>query len=154
MSRASLDRTRTTHSAFLMGIGLVAAVDEIGLHQLLAWHHFYDLSTPAVGLFSDGLFHAAQMVALIAASFTLIDLARSGQLASPLILPAVVMGMGAFQLFDGTVNHKLLRLHQMRYEVPILPYDVVWNLVALALLVLGYLGWQRAGRQLSGSSPA
>ena len=143
------DSRRTTLAAFLMGVGLVAAVDEIGLHQLLAWHHFYDQSTPAVGLFSDGLFHAAQILAMIGASFMLVDLGRAGRLASPLILPAVVMGMGAFQLFDGTVNHKLLRIHQIRYEVPILPYDAVWNVVALALLELGYLVWRRAAGRLN-----
>ena len=123
-------------------------MDEIGLHQLLAWHHFYDQSTPAVGLFSDGLFHAAQILAMIAASFMLVDLGRAGRLASPLILPAALMGMGAFQLFDGTVNHKLLRIHQIRYEVPILPYDLVWNAIALVLIGLGYLAWKRAAARL------
>lgn len=152
MTTTSPDSRRTTQAAFLMGIGVVAAVDEIGLHQLLAWHHFYDRSTPAVGLFSDGLFHAAQILGMIAASFMLVDLGRAGRLASPLILPAALMGMGAFQLFDGTVNHKLLRIHQIRYEVPILPYDVVWNLVALALIALGYLAWKRAAGRL-GAEP-
>ena len=154
MTTALPDFRRTTLAAFLMGVGVVAAVDEIGLHQLLAWHHFYDRATPAVGLFSDGLFHAAQILAMIAASFMLVDLGRAGRLASPLILPAVLMGMGAFQLFDGTVNHKLLRIHQIRYEVPILPYDLVWNVVALALLALGYLAWSRAaGRLSAGAGP-
>lgn len=37
-------------SGILFGVGVAAFVDEVVLHQLLHWHHFYDLSTAAVGL--------------------------------------------------------------------------------------------------------
>src|SRR5690606_39687547 len=43
------DRDRTSRRAsmratILIGIGVMAAVDEIVFHQLLGWHHFYDAS--------------------------------------------------------------------------------------------------------------
>ena len=44
---------------------------------------------------------------------------------------------GGFQLYDGTVQHKLLGLHQIRYHVDLVPYDVAWNVVAVALIVAG-----------------
>ncbi|MDO8336225.1 MAG: DUF2243 domain-containing protein, partial [Candidatus Saccharibacteria bacterium] len=35
------------------------------------------------------------------------------------------------------VNHKLLRIHQIRYGVNIVPYDIVWNAIAILLLAIG-----------------
>ncbi|HEU0127499.1 MAG TPA: DUF2243 domain-containing protein [Pseudonocardiaceae bacterium] len=55
-------------------------------------------------------------------------------------------GLGAFQLFDGIVNHKLLRIHQIRYGVDILPYDLVWNGAGLVLLAIGAALAVRAAR--------
>lgn len=39
----------------VIGVAMMAAVDEIVFHQPLGWHHFYDRSTTSVGLTSDGL---------------------------------------------------------------------------------------------------
>lgn len=121
----------------LVGVGLMAAVDEIIFHQLLGWHHFYDRSTPAVGLLSDGLLHAGELVALVAGAFLLADLIRARTITKLGAGAGVLIGAGGFQVFDGIVNHKLLRLHQIRYEVDILPYDVIWNLAGAALLLAG-----------------
>lgn len=49
---------RNALSGVLFGVGLVAFIDETVFHQLLHWHHFYDLGTPELGLVSDGFFHA------------------------------------------------------------------------------------------------
>ena len=49
----------------LVGIGIAGTLDEVVLHQLLAWHHFYDRSTPTVGLVSDGLFHLFSTAGLV-----------------------------------------------------------------------------------------
>jgi uncharacterized membrane protein len=44
-----------------------------------------------------------------------------------------IAGAGTFNLFDGTVDHKLLRLHQIREDVPdLLPYDTSCIRVGLA----------------------
>ena len=37
-------------------------------------------------------------------------------------------------------------LHQIRYEVDLLPYDVVWNVIAAALLVAGVVLIAATGR--------
>ncbi len=54
--------------------------------------------------------------------------------------------MGGFQLFDGIVSHKLLRIHQIRYGVDLFAYDLAWNLSALALLLVGAWLYRRARR--------
>jgi uncharacterized membrane protein len=49
----------------------------------------------------------------------------------------VLLGAGAFQLWDGVVDHKLLRVHQVRYGVDLTGYDLAWNASAVVLLAAG-----------------
>lgn len=121
----------------LIGVGLMAAVDEIVFHQLLGWHHFYDRSTSEVALLSDGLLHAAELVLLVAGFFLLSDLRRRGAFVTRAGWVGFLLGLGGFQLFDGLVDHKLLRVHQVRYDVELLPYDLAWNGAGLFLLAIG-----------------
>ncbi|GMA15170.1 DUF2243 domain-containing protein (plasmid) [Deinococcus metallilatus] len=150
MAQPALTRTgpgRSLWSGVLLGIGFMAAVDEIVFHQILAWHHFYDRSTPAVSLLSDGLLHASELVALVAGMFMMADLLRSRAFVPLFFWAGLFLGLAAFQLFDGVVDHKVLQLHQVRYGVPILLYDLAWNLAGLALLLIGALLWRRASRR-------
>lgn len=128
---------RSMGAAALAGAALMAAIDEIVFHQLLGWHHFYDRSSLSIGLLSDGLLHAAELVALVAGLFLLADLARRSALAPRAAGAGFFLGLGGFQVFDGIVNHKLLRLHQIRYGVDVVPYDVAWNVAGLTLVAIG-----------------
>jgi uncharacterized membrane protein len=130
-------RGRNGWSGALLGIGFAAFVDETVFHQLLHWHHFYDKSTPAAGLVSDGLFHAAGFFATVAALFLFADLRRRQDFAARPWWGGLLAGAGAFQLYDGTVQHKLLKLHQIRYGVHLAPYDWTWNVIAVVLLAAG-----------------
>jgi uncharacterized membrane protein len=131
--------SRAVWSGVLFGIGLAAFVDEVVFHQLLQWHHFYDRSTPAAGLISDGILHAFSWFATIAGLFMLADLRRRGALSWPRWWGGVLVGSGGFQLYDGIVNHKLLGVHQIRYVDDVLAYDLVWNVVAAVLVIAGIL---------------
>ena len=130
-------RRRNTVSGALFGIGFAAFVDETVFHQLLHWHHFYDRSTTNVGLVSDGILHAFGWFAVVGGLFMLVDLARRGALWWVRWVAALLIGAGGFQLFDGTVHHKLLGLHQIRYGVNLVPYDVTWNLAAVVMIAAG-----------------
>lgn len=122
----------------LIGIGLMGAVDEIIFHQILSWHHFYDRATPVIGLVSDGLLHSAELIFLILGSFMLSNLRSQHVFSSRAGWAGLFLGLGAFQLFDGLIDHKVLRLHQIRYGVDILlTYDVMWNAVGAVLLLVG-----------------
>lgn len=129
--------SRNLWSGILFGIGLVAFIDEMVFHQLLHWHHFYDKSTTSIGLVSDGLFHALSWFATIGSLFMFADLRRRNALWFKRWQGGVFLGAGAFQLYDGIIQHKLMRLHQIRYNVDILPYDLIWNIIAGALIVIG-----------------
>ncbi|MCP9956349.1 DUF2243 domain-containing protein [Streptomyces sudanensis] len=131
-------RPRRSLAVFaLIGAALMAALDEIVFHQILHWHHFYDRSTPGVGLLSDGLLHTAEICALAAGAVLYADLRRLRALSPPHARAGLLLGLGGFQVFDGVVNHKLLRLHQIRYGVDVTPYDWAWNAAGILLLLLG-----------------
>jgi uncharacterized membrane protein len=140
------DRGRSAWVCALIGVGLMAAIDEIVFHQLLSWHHFYDRSTSEVALMSDGFLHAAELVILVAGFFLFADLRRRHALHRLAGWAGLFLGMGGFQLFDGLVDHKLLRIHQVRYGVDTLPYDLAWNGGAVLLLAVGAVLWVRSRR--------
>ena len=135
--RPVLDRPRSLRVAAAIGVALMAAVDEIVFHQILGWHHFYDRSTTQVGLLSDGLLHSAELVLLVGGAFAFADLRRRAALARRSAWAGLLLGAGGFQLFDGVVDHKVLRVHQVRYGVDLVPYDLAWIGAAVLLLVAG-----------------
>lgn len=139
---------RPVVAGVLVGVGTAAFVDEVVFHQLLHWHHFYDRSTSDVGLVSDGILHAFGWFAVVFGLVMVVDLARRGPVPVPAVVGGILTGAGAFQLYDGIVQHKLLRLHQIRYGVDVTPYDVAWNVVAVALLVAGVVVLLRHRRSL------
>ena len=141
-------RKRAYWAGFLIGVAVMAAVDEIVFHQLLAWHHFFDRATPAIGLISDGILHAAELFALVGGFFLLIDARRRPGFSAGAAWAGFVVGLGLFQLWDGVIDHKVLRVHQVRYDVDLLPYDLAWIGSAVVLLVIGVvLTIRSAGRR-------
>lgn len=127
-----------------LGIGMMAAIDEVIFHQILAWHHFFDWGTPAFSLLSDGLLHSGELIFFVLGFFMFADLRSRRMLDRTAAWAGFVFGLGAFQLFDGIVDHKLLRLHQIRYVDNLLIYDLIWNVSALLLLLAGLLIYRRA----------
>ncbi|MFL6121516.1 DUF2243 domain-containing protein [Actinophytocola sp.] len=137
-------------AGLLLGIGAVAMLDEVVFHQLLHWHHFYDRSTTAAGLVSDGLFHAFSWFATVAGLYLLGGVRRRRAFRGTAYAAGLLTGAGFFQLYDGLAQHKLMGLHQIRYRVDLTPYDVVWNVVAVVLLVVGVVLWVRTARRTAG----
>ncbi len=145
-SPASALTGRNVLSGALLGVGIAGFVDEVVFHQLLHWHHFYDKSTPAIGLVSDGVFHAVSWFATVAALFLFADLRRRYAFQRRSWWGGLLLAAGAFQLYDGTLQHKVMRLHQIRYGVDLTPYDWTWNIIALLLMVAGAVLLVRARR--------
>ncbi|RNA70639.1 DUF2243 domain-containing protein [Alteribacter keqinensis] len=128
---------RNLLSGILFGLGLIAFFDEVVFHQLLRWHHFYDRSTTDIGLISDGLFHAFSWFATIGGLFMFADLRRRQALWMKRWLGGVFLGAGTFQLYDGIVQHKIMRIHQIRYVDHVIVYDIVWNVGAAMMIGIG-----------------
>ena len=147
--------------ALLIGIGLAGTLDEVILHQLLHWHHFYDRAGLDAGLVSDGLFHLASTAALVIGVVgALIDNGRQifsggGRPERWIGHPrrfwgGVFVGLGGFNLYDATIQHKVLRLHQVRPAADDwVPYDLAFGGLAAAILAVGLvllLGHRSAAR--------
>ncbi|MFW6642353.1 DUF2243 domain-containing protein [Nocardiopsis algeriensis] len=152
MSTPPQARRNTRHgrnlvAGVLLGLGTVAFVDEVVFHQLLRWHHFYDLSTPDVALISDGLFHAFSWFATVASLLMVAALSRERAFWGAAFAAGWLTGAGFFQLYDGLIQHKVLGLHQIRYGVDLLPYDVTWNVIAAVLLLAGIVLWVTTARR-------
>jgi len=140
-----LDR-RTLAAGFLFGCGVAASmIDLFVFHLGLQWHHFYDLSTPEVALLADAFFHAFGWFITVWGLFLLADVRRRGGVRWARWAGAVVVGVGVFQLLDGVFFHKVLRIHQIRYDVELWPYDLTWIGTALLAVVVGVLVARRAG---------
>lgn len=126
----------------VFGIGLAGTLDEIILHQILHWHHLYDRSTPGVALVSDGLFHIGSTAALLFGGWAILRRRQeNGALPGRRVLAGIMIGAGGFNLYDGTVQHKVLRLHQVRYGVDSLPYDAFFIGLAAVVLLTGLGLW-------------
>ncbi|HEX7003898.1 MAG TPA: DUF2243 domain-containing protein [Trueperaceae bacterium] len=133
---------RAVRIGIVLGVALMGAVDEIVFHQLLQWHHFFAATTAYWRIFSDGLFHAFTASLWLAAALMLWrhrdELA--GLPGSRAFWGGILTGAGGFQLFDGTVDHKLLKLHQVRMGAENLwLYDATWIASGLLLLLEGWV---------------
>jgi len=136
----------TLWTGAVLGVALMGALDEIIFHQLLQWHHFYVHTTQFWRVFSDGLFHLFTASMWLVGAVLLWSQRRrlSTVVSNRSFVAGFLLGMGAFQTFDGVVNHKVLRLHPVRLGAQtIWPYDVGWILSGLALLFLGWFLWRR-----------
>jgi uncharacterized membrane protein len=144
-----LEPRRSILSGVLVGIAVAGFVDEAVFHQLLHWHHFYDKSTPAWGLVSDGLFHAGTFFAVVVGFVLYADLRRKQSWVKLHWWGGFLLGMGGFQLYDGTIQHKWWGLHQIRYHHTIWPYDTVWIVLAVIAIAIGAWLITRSRRTLA-----
>lgn len=135
---ATNTRSLNFWAGIFFGLGAIAFIDEAVFHQLLHWHHFYDKSTLAVGLISDGLFHAFSWFATVASLFMVAHLRKLRAWDKRHWIGAAIFGAGVFQLYDGIIQHKVFRIHQIRYDVEIFYYDLVWNVLAIFMILIGW----------------
>jgi uncharacterized membrane protein len=155
-------QNRTQHpllaSGIWLGLGLGGFFDGIVFHQILQWHHMltsagYPATSVAnlnLNTLADGLFHAATYL------FTLIGLTvlwrastRNGMIWSARVLiGAILLGWGIFNLVEGLINHQLLGIHHVRDDLPPGSIKLGWDLGFLAWgLLMLVSGWwlTRAG---------
>ncbi|MDP9349190.1 MAG: DUF2243 domain-containing protein [Gemmatimonadota bacterium] len=141
-------RART--AGFLLGLGLGGFVDGILLHQILHWHNMLSARLPPTSMEAmrtnmgaDGWFHAGVWLLTLAGVLLLWSAARHPVVLPPLryLVGLLLVGWGAFNLVEGTIDHHLLELHHVRdvpAHVPL--YDYVFLLVGgLGFVALGWL---------------
>lgn len=134
-------------TGLILGVGVAATLDEVLLHQLLQWHVLYVHTTEYWRTVIDGLLHLGSSTLLFLGALRLWSqrraLARLGDVR-PLVA-GILLGAGGFNLYDGTIQHKVLQLHPVRegVENP-LPYDLAFIGIAVAALAADWLLWRAA----------
>ena len=147
-------RREAVFTGVLLGIGVAGFVDQAVMHELLQWHSFYWPTDQRGRLLSDGLFHVATTTLLLWAAFRLWRLRPDGRSVAGGALTAA----GAFNLYDGVVQHLLLHFHLVNERVcpdpnadntigscpRDVPYEVAYLVIALLVLAAGVLVLRRA----------
>lgn len=144
-------------AGIFLGLGLGGFVDGIVLHQILQWHHMLSSFRPTttvsdmeLNMVWDGLFDASTWI------MTVIGIGllwRAGQRddvpwSSNTFLGSILLGAGAFNFFEGLIDHQILGIHHVKPG----PNELAWDLGFLASgVILAVIGWilLRAGKQES-----
>lgn len=150
-------RSPLISAGIFLGLGLGGFVDGIVLHQILQWHHMLSSVRPTTTVFDmklnmvwDGLFDASTWI------MTVIGIGllwRAGQRndvpwSSNTFLGSILIGAGAFNFFEGLIDHQILGIHHVKPG----PNELAWDLGFLASgVILAAIGWilLRAGKQES-----
>ncbi len=147
-----------TSAGILLGLGMGGFFDGIILHQVLQWHHMvtsagYPPDSVANLRFNtllDGLFHVMTYLFVAIGLVLFWRAARHphARWSSKLLMGTVLIGFGAFNLVEGTINHQLLGLHHVNETAPSEQW-IYWDLGFLAWgAIMVAVGWLllRAGK--------
>jgi uncharacterized membrane protein len=154
-------RPSPTLTGVLLGIGVIGFLDEALIHQILQWHTFYWGTTRSREILSDGLFHVVSTLILLWGAARLWkDRADHAAGRARRIGGGALLGAGAFNLYDGLVQHLAFHFHLVNERVcPIVhannslsacprdvPYEIAFDLIAAALVLAGVAVLRRVRR--------
>lgn len=136
---------RALVAAGIVGFGFSGLIDVLLLHLVLQWHHLLSglypqttMSGLRTNVLADGVFSIAMVVIMGIGGGLLWKAERRA--ASPLpvrpILGSILVGLGAFDLYDALVDHILLGLHQPLSQGG--AYNPHW--IVVSLLFIGAVG--------------
>lgn len=161
LQASSNDSAFPTASGILFGLGLGGFFDGIVLHQVLQWHHmlsnWYPTNTVAnlrLNTLWDGIFHSATYVFVVVGLYLFWRTAHRTHLywSGKLLSGSLLLGWGAFNLVEGTVDHQLLGIHHVNEKAPRVDW-IYWDLGFLAwgaaMLIGGWLLYRWGRRERS-----
>jgi uncharacterized membrane protein len=132
--------------AVVLGVGLGGLLDGLLLHQVLQWHHMASAVDPPLTLealerntLADGLFHAGAWLATVAGVFLLWRATAIARHRAPtsLLVGGLLVGVGAFNLVEGTVDHLALGIHHVREGPDAFLYDAGFLVLSALVFVAG-----------------
>jgi uncharacterized membrane protein len=135
-------------AGILLGLGLGGFFDGIVLHQILQWHHMVTEPYPATTLsnlelntLGDGLFHAATYVFTAFGLYRLwkVVQGRQAPLSGRVLIGAMLVGWGTFNLVEGIINHHILQIHHVRSGPDAALWDIGFLIWGALMLVGGWL---------------
>ena len=124
-------------------VGPLAGAARAGFTAHMAGHLLLGMAAPLLLVLAAPVTLALRALPVARARalslFLLADIRRRGAMSWGRWTGGLLAGLGAFQLVDGVVLHKVLRIHQIRYDVDLLVYDATWIGTAVLALAAGLL---------------
>jgi uncharacterized membrane protein len=133
--------------SFILGFGFLGALDGIIFHQLLQWHSVYMDTTRPGQIMSDGWFHLAVSIALVAGGILLWLGGNPGDHSRgiQMLLGGFLIGGGTFNFVEGLINHHILQIHRVKPGDPnALAYDLAFLASGLILAGIGLFLYRSA----------
>jgi uncharacterized membrane protein len=133
-------------AGLLLGAGLGGFLDGILFHQILQLHNMLSgvlpkttLVNAEVNMFWDGIFHAFTWAVTALGLFRLWSAGhdRAVPWSGEVLLGAMIMGWGAFNLVEGIVDHYLLGVHHVVERLGLSVFDAAFAASGAALLAIG-----------------
>lgn len=134
-----------TVAGIFLGLGLGGFFDGILLHQVLQWHHMLtsagypadNLGNLEFNVMLDGLFHVSTYLFTATGMFLLWRqaLRPHAPWSGKMLVGAMLMGFGIFNLVEGIIDHHLLGIHHVNETVP----PEQWIFWDVAFLIWGAL---------------
>jgi uncharacterized membrane protein len=154
-------KSLTRHSpliaaGILLGLGFGGLFDGILLHQILQWHHMLSSVRPAttvsemeLNMVWDGFFDASTYIVTL---LGVILLWRAGKLddvawSANTFFGSLLIGAGAFNFFEGLIDHQILGIHHVKPGVNQLAWDIGFLASGVILAVAGWLLVQAGKRE-------
>ena len=150
----SRTRTRLALSGGgVVGFGLGAVLDVIVFHLILQSHHLLSsridpetLAGLRANIYYDGLFSLGMLLVTLVGAGLLWWAANdsSYRLSTLAVVGSLLIGLGAFNTYDGLVDHYVLELHNVVHGTTV--WNPPWVVVSLVLLGVG-AGLLQLGRR-------
>jgi LPXTG-motif cell wall-anchored protein len=137
-----------TTAAMVLGIGMGGFIDGIVLHQILQWHEMLTnkiapvtVEAKSVNMFWDGIFHAFTLVVVFIGVILLWKLTRRPDTdrSGRILAGGLIAGWGLFNIIEGTINHHMLHLHNVREAGGTDFWNYAFLGVSVIMIIIGYL---------------
>lgn len=145
-SARDLDKRPLARAGLVLGVGLGGFVDGILFHQIFQIHNMISARRPPdtvanieAAMVWDGLFHAATWIVTATGVAMLFRAARRPEAvwSGRLLVGAMLLGWGAFNLAEGIIDHHILHVHHVVERLGVSIYD--WAFLGSGI-VFGVVG--------------
>lgn len=136
-----------TATCIILGIGIGGFIDGIVLHQILQWHQMLShrlvpntVLNKNVNMFWDGIFHLFTLIVVFIGILLLYRLrTQSNKSSTSGFSGGLLCGWGIFNIVEGTINHHILQMHNVR-EITSNPNLWNYGFLIFSILII-VIGW-------------
>ncbi|WP_394741403.1 DUF2243 domain-containing protein [Natronococcus roseus] len=149
-------RRRVLLAGGTVGFGFGAIIDVVIFHLTLQTHHLlsgiydpYSLDGMRTNVMFDGLFLLGMLGVMgvgLGLTWRLVN-GSDARFSTRYLIGSVVVGAGAFNVFDGVVSHYVLDLHNVVHGTE--AWNPHWLAVSVLMLAVGTLLVRSAGGHLA-----